>query len=78
MIQQQPFDANQVPKFCESYLEFMFIEHIDPFFLYKLLKPSQEMRTLLPYLWMTFFSIKVRKGPREDTLDKPKTNYGNT
>lgn len=34
----------------QPYLQFMLIKHIDPIFLYKLLKASQEMRTLLTYL----------------------------
>lgn len=36
------------------YLKFMLIKHVNPLFLYKLLKPPQEIQTLLTYLKMIF------------------------
>ena len=36
--------------FIHWHLKLMFIEHVDTFFWNELLKPSQEMRTLLAYL----------------------------
>jgi len=49
-----------------NYLNFMFIEHINPVFWYKLLKTSQEVCTLCTNLWLKSKQIIEQSIPMQE------------